>query len=124
MLDDLVYDDAVFRVHADEAARRARRLHRAIDRRVVDEKDAGVSHEELEAHHAFVDQLAHLRHALVGQIGGDQVKPVIDGRLAFGLLVPVIDGLDERLAVILHREIYDRSRAAVRRGDRARAEIV
>ena len=78
----------------------------------------------LKLDHAFVDELAHLGQALVGKIGADQMEAVVDRGLAFGLLVPDVDRLDQRLAVILHGEVDDRRRSAVRRGDRAGVEVI
>ncbi len=60
-LDDLVDDDAVLGVHADETAAAPGGRHRAEDGRVVGEEDAGVGHEQLEARHALVHRLVQLR---------------------------------------------------------------
>ena len=59
--DDCIDDDAVLGVHADQAAGVACHAHRFVNRRVVDEKDSRVGHEELETRHALPDQVLHLR---------------------------------------------------------------
>jgi hypothetical protein len=57
LLDEDVDGDAVLGVHADERADLAGALHGAEDLPVVDEEDAGVGHEELEARDPLVDEL-------------------------------------------------------------------
>ena len=46
--DDLVDDDAVLGVHADQSAARARRRHCPKDRRVIRQKHAGICHKKFE----------------------------------------------------------------------------
>ena len=52
------------------------------------------------------------------------MKAVIDVRLAFGLLVPLVETLAQRLAVALHREVDDRRRPAPGGGRRPGGEVV
>ena len=124
VLDDLVDDDAILRVHANQAAARAGRRHRAKDRRVVYQKNSGISHEHLEAGHAFIHDGVHLFDLFVFECSCDQMKAVIDRALAFGFFVPVVDALKQRFAFVLHGEIDDRGCTAVRRRDCAGSEII
>src|SRR5947209_2880678 len=123
-LDGLVDDDAVLGVHADEAAALARPRHRAEDGRVVNEEDAGVGHEHLEARHALVHDRVQFFDAIVFKLGRDEVEAVVNRALPLGLRVPVVQALDERLPLVLHSEVNDGRRPAVRRRNRARAEVV
>ena len=52
------------------------------------------------------------------------MKSVVDRGLAFGFLVPVVDGLNQRFAVILNGEVDDGCCATVSRSDRAGAEVI
>ena len=70
------------------------------------------------------DHRVHLLLDAVGQVRDDHVEAVVDRGLALGLLHPGLPGLAQRLALVLDREVDDRRRAAVRRGDRARLEVV
>ncbi len=122
--DDLVDDDAVLGVHTDQPASLARRGHRAKDRRVVRQKHARIGHKQLERSDALVHQLVHLFLVAVLKIGRDEVKTVIDRRLALGLFVPRIDARGHRLALRLHGKINDRRRPAKRRRPRSGKKIV
>ena len=123
-LDNLVDDDAVLRVHTNQTAALTGGRHRAIDRRIVNEKDAWIRHEQLETRHALIHHAPHLRQSFIFEISRDEMKTVINRRLAFGLRVPVIQCLSQRLALVLHREINDRRRPAVSRRPRPRKEII
>ena len=124
MFDDFIDDDAVLGMHADQTAAFACCRHAAKDRRIVNQKNAGVGHEHFEARHAFVHRCVQLFDLIVFELGRDQVKPIVDRRLAFGFLVPVVDALDERLAFVLHGEVDDRRGAAVCCGARTGCKVV
>ena len=67
---------------------------RAEDRCVVDQKHTRVGHEHLETSDAFVHRGVHLFDLVVFQFSRDQVEAIVDRRLAFGFLVPVINAFD------------------------------
>ena len=123
-LDDLVDDDSVFGVHADQTATLTGGRHRAKDRGIVNQKHARIRHEHLEARHAFVHGGVEFFDLFVFELGSDQVKAVIDRRFPFGFLVPVVDAFDQRLAFVLHGEVDDAGRATMRGRDRAGAKVV
>ncbi len=123
-LHENVDDPAVLGVHADRAAVLPRAEESAEDRRVVEHEDAGVGHEELEGGHALRDERVHLPLDGVVQVGDDHVEAVVDRRLAVRLRPPRVERVTERLPAVLDREVDDGGRAAVRRGDRARLEVV
>ena len=125
LLHQLVDDAAVLGVHADQAAVLAGAAQRAEDRRVVHHEDAGIRHEQLEAGDPLVaDQAVHLAEPGVLELGDDHVEAVVDHRLAVGPLPPVVQRVPHRLAAILDREVDDAGRAAERRRDGARLEVV
>ena len=124
MFDDLVDDDAVLGVHADQTARVAGDAHGVVDRAVVDEEHARIGHEQFEAAHALIDHRLQLGQPFVGQIGANQMESVIDRRRPLGLRMPVVERLIERLAFALDGEVDDGRRAAECRGARAGLERV
>jgi len=116
--------DAVLGVHADEAADLAGALHGPEDLAVVDHEHARVGHEQLERGDPLVDRLLHLGRGAFIHVGHDEVKAVVDGRYPFGLRVPGVEPGAERLPLLLHGEIDDRRRAAVRGRQGPRLEVV
>ena len=122
--DDLVDHDSVFGVHANQSAALACGGHGAEDCCVVDEEDARIGHEHLEARHAFVHGCVEFFDLLVFEFGCDQVKAVIDCGLSFGFLVPVVDAFDQRLTFVLDGEVDDARCATVRGSDRSGAKVV
>jgi hypothetical protein len=52
------------------------------------------------------------------------VKAVINGSLALGLGVPAIQALGQGLPLVLHSEVYDRGRPAMRGGNCPGAKII
>jgi hypothetical protein len=52
------------------------------------------------------------------------MESIVDGRLSFGFLVPVINALNERLAFVLDRKVDDACRASVGCGQCPGAEVV
>ena len=111
-LDDLVDDDPVLGVHADQGAVLAGLAHGAEQRAVVDVEQARVGHEHLVGGHALVGQPPHLPQPVVLHVGDDHVEAVVDARLAGRLLVPGLEPLKRRLALGLDREVDDRRRTA------------
>ena len=91
--DDLINDNPILGVHANQTATRPGRGHRPKDRRIIDQKDARISHEHFEAGDAFVHHRIHLFDLSIFQLSRDQMKAIIDRALAFGFLVPVVDAL-------------------------------
>ena len=123
-LDDHVYRSAVFRVHADQPAIFRGLRHRPKNRRVVQHENARISHEQLEAAHAFANEFAHFLELRIAQIGDDAMERIVHHGFAFGFLHPGFERLPQRLSLVLDREIHKRGRAAMGRGDSARFEIV
>ena len=111
-------------MHADRAAVLPGAPHRAEDARIVQHEHAGIGHEQLERADALLDHRVHLDLHLVGELGDDHVEAVVDGRLARGFLRPRFEGVVQRLASVLDREVDDRRGAAERRGDGAGFEVV
>jgi len=111
-------------VHADQTATLAGGRHRAKDRCVINQKDSGIGHEHFETRYAFVHRRVQLFNLAVFQFRSDQMKAVVDRRFAFGLLVPVINALNKRLAFVLNSKVNDGCCAAMGRGARAGEKIV
>jgi hypothetical protein len=82
-------------VHADQttawpAADIARKIVASSTRNTP-----GIGHEHFEARHAFVHRGVELFDLFVFELGGDEMKAVIDRGFAFGFLVPVVDAFDQ-----------------------------
>ena len=122
--DELVDRDAVFRVHHDRRAGALRLLHGEQDLAVGRVEHARVGHEHLEAGDPGADARFHLLERAVVHVRHDHVEAVVDRAVAVGLLVPLVEGGEQRSALRLHGEVDDRRGAAVRRGLRARLERV
>ena len=114
----------VLRVHADEPAVLGGSRDRFEDRTVVDLKNAGVRHEQLERGDALFDHDVHFFEDFVRDVANDHVQAVVDRGLAAGLPQPRVARRLERLAHSLHREVDDRGGAAERRGDGTRIKVV
>jgi hypothetical protein len=123
-LDDFVDDDAVLRVHADDRAVLAGLAHGPENGSVVDVEHPGVGHEQLVRGDALVGQVLHFPQPIVLHVRDDHVEAVVDGGLAFGLLVPGFQGRQRGLALGLNREIDQGRRTAVGGGAGAGLEIV
>ena len=124
LLHDHVDRAAVFRVHADQRAILRRVLQSFEDAAVVEHEHAGIRHEQLEAGHAFVDQIVHLGKLSAGNVGDDAVEGVVADGLARGLAHPGVEGLAQLLAFVLNGEVDQRGRSAEGGGARAGFEIV
>src|SRR6266540_4482351 len=96
MLDDFIDHDPIFRVHAYQSATFTRSGHSTKDCRIVNQEDAGIGHEHLEARHAFIHRGVQLLNLAVFQFGCDQMKAIVDGCFAFSFLMPVVDPLDRK----------------------------
>ena len=109
--------------HHHRALAPRRREH--VEDLTVIELERVVGHVNLERRIAVLDQRRQLlaEHPL-GRVRDDQVKGVIDHRLAPGARVVVLDHGAERLAPVLRREGDDAGGAAAGRRDGARAEVV
>ena len=114
-LHDDIDDAAVFGVHADEGAVLSRLAERFKYSGVVNHEDAGVSHEEFEAGHAFADQGIHVFETGFTKISDDHMQAVIDGRFLIGLFPPDIQGIAHLGAFGLNGEI-DKSGGATKGG--------
>jgi len=114
-LNEYVDDDAIFCVHANESARLPGGSHRLENGSIINKKNSRVRHEQLEAGNALGDKALQFRQAMIGQVGNDQMKAVIDTRFTLGFREPGIEGLIQGLAMILHSEVDDR-RGTTERG--------
>ena len=100
-------------------------LHHGFEDRVVfHHHGAAVGHEHLEAGDTLPDHLVHLGQTVVRQVLDDHVEAIVDGSLAFGLLVPYLQRLGQSLASLLHDKVDNAGGAPHRRGDGAGAEVV
>ena len=96
----------------DQRAGRARLLERPDQGEIIDPKHALVGHEEFEAGDALIRQAAQLRLDRIGHLADDDMKSVVDGRLAARVLVPDAERVGEALAEGLLTEIDDGRGAA------------
>jgi len=86
--------------------------------------DAGVSHEQLEAGHAFAHQGVHFLKLRVGEIGDDAVKRIVGDCPAGSFLHPGVERGPQCLAFVLNGKI-DKARGAPEgRGARSSFEII
>src|SRR5688500_18430617 len=76
--DDLVDNNTVLGMHADQPAALACSRHRPKDRRVIREEHSGVSHKELKARYALIHEFVHLFLVAVFELGRDEVKAIVD----------------------------------------------
>ena len=124
----LLHDDidgaAVFGVHADHAAVLRCGLQSFENAPIVEHEHARICHEQLEAGHALVDQIVHLRKLPTGDVGHDAVKCIVADSLARRFAHPRVERLAQLLAFVLNGEVDQRCGAAERRGPRAGFEIV
>ena len=96
-----------------------------VEELLVPDAKPVVGHVDLERGDPLRDQPRQiLLERLLGRVGDDQVKRVVDDRLVAGPAVIVIDDGAELHAPVLRGEGHHGRRAAERRGHGARVEIV
>ena len=124
LLHDHVDRASIFRVHAHHAAILRRSLQSLEDAAIVEHENSGISHEQLEAGHAFVNQIVHLRELSAGNVGHNAVKCIIADGFVGGLTHPCVESLAQGLTFVLNGEVDERGRATEGSGSRPRFEIV
>ena len=103
----------------------APRHRQDVEHLPVVERQQIIGHVDLERGVAVADQRRQfLAHDLLGRVGDDQVKGVVDDRLRTGGRVVLLDDLAQRLAAMLRGERDHRRGAAKRRRHRGAVEIV
>ena len=116
---------AVLGVDLNQAAVLGARLQRLEDRLVVDLQDVLVGHEDFERIDALlVDEFGDLGHRLVAAVGDREVKGVVDDGLPIGFPVPRLEGVVQRVAARVEREVDDAGRPAECRAARPRFKVV
>src|SRR6266550_3224304 len=123
-LNDLVDDDTVFRMHADQTTALAGCNHAAKDCGVIYEEDTGIGHEHFETSYAFIHGGMQFFNLPVFEFSRNQMKAVVNRGFALCFLVPVIDSFNERFAFVLDGKVDDARCAAMRGGKCACAKIV
>jgi hypothetical protein len=124
-LDEHVNGIAVLGVNHHERAGLGRDLHRLEERLVVDHERTLVRHEQLVARDAVIGHARQLveRPSFL-EVGHREVEADVDQRLAVHLAVPELERLTEPLALALDAEVDMAGRAAERRRDVTRLEVV
>ena len=103
----------------------APRHRQDVEHLPVIELEQVIGHVDLERGVAVADQRRQfLAHHLLGRVGDDQMKRIIDHRLGPGRLVVLLDDPAQRLPPMLRGERDHRRRAAKRRRDGRAVEII
>src|ERR1700730_3249253 len=121
---DLVDDDTVFRMHADQTTALAGRHHAAKNGSVIYQEDTRIGHEHFETSYTFIHGGMQFFNLPLFKFSSDQMKAVVNRGLTLRFLVPVIDSLNERFAFVLDGKVDDACRAAMRGGKCACAKVV
>ena len=124
VLDDLINHDAVLAMHHDHRPNATSVLHGSENFAVGRIEHTGICSEEFERRNSLAVHHVHFLQRLLVHVRHDHVKAVVDGAVAVGLRMPLVERSSERATLLLDGEINNRRRATPSRRTRAGLEGV
>ena len=120
---ELADDPRVLAVTADDTAVWLERGHQLIDR-LVAKLHCVIDHINLERGHSLFKHSGEFVFDLLAPVGDRHMEGIVTARVGERLHVPVVQGVGERLSLVLGRKVHHRRHAAGKSGLGTRLKII